>query len=171
MNIQRRRFLQLSTLAAALPATSRLARAEAYPSHPVHIVLGFPPGGSSDVIGRLMAQSLAEKLGKPFVFDNKPGAGGNIGTEWVAKAAPDGYTLLWSTSANAVNASLYHKLNFDFLKDFESGAGVFQIPNVMEVNPVDSSQKRPGIHRLRQGQSRQDQLRFGRLRDNLTHGG
>ena len=135
MNIARRRFLQLSTLAAALPATSRLARADAYPSHPVHIVLGFPPGGSSDVIGRLMAQALAEKLGKPFVFDNKPGAGGNIGTEWVAKAAPEGYTLLWSTSANAVNASLYHKLNFDFLKDFESVAGVFQIPNVMEVNP------------------------------------
>ena len=135
MNIPRRRFLQLSTLAAALPATSRLARADAYPAHPVHIVLGFPTGGSSDVIGRLMAQALAEKLGKPVVFDNKPGAGGNIGTEWVAKAAPDGYTLLWSTSANAVNASLYHKLNFDFLKDFESVAGVFQIPNVMEVNP------------------------------------
>jgi tripartite-type tricarboxylate transporter receptor subunit TctC len=135
MKIQRRRFLQLSALAAALPAAPGIARAEAYPSHPVHIVLGFPPGGSSDVIGRLMAQSLAQKLGKPFVFDNKPGAGGNIGTEWVAKAAPDGYTLLMSTSANAINATLYRKLNFNFLKDFESIAGVFQIPNVMEVNP------------------------------------
>jgi tripartite-type tricarboxylate transporter receptor subunit TctC len=135
MKIQRRRFLQLSALAAALPAAPGIARAEAYPSHPVHIVLGFPPGGSSDVIGRLMAQSLAQKLGKPFVFDNKPGAGGNIGTEWVAKAAADGYTLLMSTSANAINATLYRKLNFNFLKDFESIAGVFQIPNVMEVNP------------------------------------
>jgi tripartite-type tricarboxylate transporter receptor subunit TctC len=135
MKIQRRRFLQLSALAAALPAAPGIARAEAYPSHPVHIVLGFPPGGSSDVIGRLMAQSLAQKLGKPFVFDNKPGAGGNIGAEWVAKAAPDGYTLLMSTSANAINATLYRKLNFNFLKDFESIAGVFQIPNVMEVNP------------------------------------
>lgn len=135
MEIQRRHFLQLSTLAAALPSLSSIAHAEVYPSHPVHIVLGFPPGGSSDVIGRLMAQSLAEKLGKPFVFDNKPGAGSNIGTEWVAKSAPDGYELLWSTSANAINATLYKKLNFNFLKDFEPVAGVFQIPNVMEVNP------------------------------------
>ena len=135
MRIARRRFLQLSALAAALPIAPRIARADAYPSHPVHVVLGFPPGGSSDVIGRLISQSLAQKLGKPFVFDNKPGAGSNIGTEWVAKSAPDGYTLLWTTSANAINATLYKKLNFDFIKDFEPVAGVFQIPNVMEVNP------------------------------------
>jgi tripartite-type tricarboxylate transporter receptor subunit TctC len=136
MNLERRQFLQGAAVAASLPAASRIARAAAYPSHPVHIVLGFPPGGSSDVIGRMMAQWLAQKLQTPFVFDNRPGAGSNIGTEWVAKSAPDGYTLLWATSANAINTTLYQHLNFNFARNFESVAGVFQIPNVMEVNPA-----------------------------------
>jgi tripartite-type tricarboxylate transporter receptor subunit TctC len=128
-------MLQLMGGAATVPALASAAGAQAYPSRPVHIVLGFPPGGSSDVIGRMLAASLAERLGQPFVFDNRPGAGSNIGTEWVAKSAPDGYTLLWSTSANAIDATLYQNLNFNFVHDFASVAGVFQIPNVMEVNP------------------------------------
>jgi tripartite-type tricarboxylate transporter receptor subunit TctC len=101
----------------------------------VHIVLGFPPGGSSDVIGRLMAQWLSERLGQPFVFENRPGAGSNIGTEYVARAAPDGHTLLWATSANAINATLYNNLSFDFIHDFTPVASVFRVPNVLEVHP------------------------------------
>jgi tripartite-type tricarboxylate transporter receptor subunit TctC len=106
-----------------------------YPARPVHIVLGFPPGGSSDVIGRLMAQWLTEWLGQPFVFENRPGAGSNIGTDYVARAAPDGYTLLWATSANAINATLYNNLSFDFTRDFTPAASVFRVPNVLEVHP------------------------------------
>lgn len=136
MHLERRRLLRYAAAAATLPAAARIARAAAYPSHPVHIVLGFPPGGSSDVIGRLTAQWLSQKLRAPFVFDNRPGAGSNIGTEWVARSAPDGYTLLWATSANAINATLYRHLKFDFARDFEPVAGVFEIPNVMEVNPA-----------------------------------
>jgi tripartite-type tricarboxylate transporter receptor subunit TctC len=136
MKVHRRRMLQLSAIAATLPALPGIVRAEAYPSRPVHIVLGFPPGGSSDVIGRMLAASLSERLRQPFVFDNRPGAGSNIGTEWVAKSAADGYALLWCTSSNAINATLYQNLNFNFVRDFAAVAGVFQIPNVMEVHPA-----------------------------------
>src|SRR5262249_27455637 len=135
MKLSRRSFLHLATAAAALPALPGIAKAQAYPSRPVHIILGFPPGGSSDVIGRLMAQWLSERLGQPFVFENRPGAGSNIGTEMVARASPDGHTLLWATSANAINATLYRHLNFDFVRGFAPVAGVFRVPNVMEVNP------------------------------------
>src|SRR3974390_3018881 len=131
----RRTVVQLAA-GAALAALPRAATAQSYPSRPVHIVLGFPPGGSSDVIGRLMAQWLSERLRQPFVFDNRPGAGSNIGTEVVARASPDGYTLLWATSANAINATLYGNLNFDFIRDFAPVAGVFRVPNVVEVNPT-----------------------------------
>ena len=130
----RRTVVQLAA-GAGLAALPRSATAQAYPSRPVHIVLGFPPGGSSDVIGRLMAQWLSERLRQPFVFDNRPGAGSNIGTELVARASPDGYTLLWATSANAINATLYGNLSFDFIRDFAPVAGVFRVPNVLEVNP------------------------------------
>jgi len=130
----RRTVVQLAA-GAGLAALPRSATAQAYPSRPVHIVLGFPPGGSSDVIGRLMAQWLSERLGQPFIFDNRPGAGSNIGTELVARASPDGYTLLWATSANAINATLYGNLSFDFIRDFAPVAGVFRVPNVLEVNP------------------------------------
>ena len=135
MNLLRRRFLHLVAGAVALPAVPRIARAQSYPTWPAHIILGFPAGGSSDVIGRLMAQWLSERLGQPFVFDNRPGAGSNIGTEMVARAAPDGNTLLWTTSANAINATLYDNLNFNFIRDFAPVAGVFRVPNVLEVNP------------------------------------
>src|SRR5262245_49413677 len=135
MKLSRRSLLHLATGAAALPALPQAAKSQAYPSRPVHIILGFPPGGSSDVIGRLMAQWLSERLGQPFVFDNRPGAGSNIGTEMVARAPPDGYTLLVATSANAINATLYGNLNFDFIRDFAPVAGLFRVPNVLEVNP------------------------------------
>jgi tripartite-type tricarboxylate transporter receptor subunit TctC len=135
MKRSRRSFLHLATGAAAFPALPRITIAQAYPSRPVHIMLGFPPGGSSDVIGRLIAQWLSERSGQPFVFENRPGAGSNIGTELVARAPPDGYTLLWATSANAINATLYSNLSFDFIRDFAPVAGVFRVPNVLEVNP------------------------------------
>jgi tripartite-type tricarboxylate transporter receptor subunit TctC len=132
MKLVRRRFMQLLAGAAAFPMA---ARADTYPSRPVHMILGFPAGGSSDVIGRLMAQWLSQRLGQPFVFDNRPGAGSNIGTEFVAKSAPDGYTMLMSTPANAINATLYDNLNFNYLRDFAPVSGVFRVPNVLEVNP------------------------------------
>jgi tripartite-type tricarboxylate transporter receptor subunit TctC len=132
MTLVRRRFLQLLAGAVAFPMA---ARADTYPLRPVHMILGFPAGGSSDVIGRLMAQWLSQRLGQPFVFDNRPGAGSNIGTEFVAKSAPDGYTMLMSTPANAINATLYDNLNFNYLRDFAPVAGVFRVPNVLEVNP------------------------------------
>jgi tripartite-type tricarboxylate transporter receptor subunit TctC len=135
MKLFRRRFLHLAAGAASLPILPRIARAQAYPSRPVHIILGFPAGGSSDVIGRLMAQRLSERLGKPFVFDNRPGAGSNLGAQVVARAAPDGYTLLWATSANAINATLYDNLTFNFIRDFTPVASVFRVPNVLEVHP------------------------------------
>ncbi|HEY1982081.1 MAG TPA: tripartite tricarboxylate transporter substrate binding protein [Xanthobacteraceae bacterium] len=136
MNKTRRRLLALAAGAVALPLRAGHAAAEPYPSRPVHIVLGFPPGGSSDVLARLMAQWLAERLKQPFIIDNRPGAGSNIGAEFVAKANPDGYTLLWSTSANAINATLYDNLNFNFIHDMVAVAAVFRVPNVMEVNPT-----------------------------------
>src|SRR5215472_8203135 len=135
MKLPRRQFLHLAAGAAALPAASRIARAQAYPARPVRIVLGFPAGGSSSVIGRLIAQWLSERLGQPFVLENRPGAGSNIATEMVAKAGPDGYTILLATSPNAINATLYQNLGFNFIRDFSPIAGVFRVPNVMEVHP------------------------------------
>lgn len=135
MRQTRRSFLKYAAGGMALPFVMRQAWAETYPARPVHIVLGFPPGGSSDVLARLMAQMLQQQLNQPFIVDNRPGAGSNIGAEMVTKADPDGYTLLWSTSANAINATLYDNLNFNFMHDTIPVAGVFRVPNVMEVNP------------------------------------
>ena len=135
MKLPRRRFLRLAAGAAALPAVPRIATAQSYPSRPVHIILGFPAGGSSDVIARLTGQWLAERLGQPFIVDNRPGAGSNIGTELAVRASPDGYTLLFATSANAINATLYDNLNFNFIRDIAPVAGVFRVPNVLEVHP------------------------------------
>jgi tripartite-type tricarboxylate transporter receptor subunit TctC len=133
---RRRDVLQLGLAAGTLAALPAAARAQAaYPARPVHVLLGFAAGGSSDVIGRLVCQWLSEHLGRAFVFDNKPGAASNIATEIVAKEAPDGYSLLWCTSANATNATLYQNLNFDFLRDFAAVAGTFRVPNVLEVHP------------------------------------
>ena len=132
---QRRQFLQLVAGAAALPAASSVAHAQAYPSRPVRLVIGYTPGGSADITARLMGQWLSEKLGQSFVIENRPGGGTNIATEQVLRATPDGYTLLLVAPANAINASLYDKLNFDFLKEMEPIAGIIRFPNVVVVHP------------------------------------
>jgi len=119
-----------------LPAASRLAWAESYPTRPVHMVVGFPPGLTPDIVGRLIAQALSQRLGQQFVVDNRPGAGSNIGAEFALKASPDGYTLLVVTFANAVNATLYQWLNFDILRDMAPVVGTFRSPNVMAVNAL-----------------------------------
>src|SRR3954451_22807495 len=131
----RRKFLHLAAGAAALPALSRIARAQAYPSRPVRIIVGFAAGGTSDITARLIAQSLSERLRQTFVVENRPGAGTNIGTEAVVKSPPDGYTLLLVTPPNAINAALYQKLNYNFIRDIVPVAGIMSVPNVMVVNP------------------------------------
>jgi tripartite-type tricarboxylate transporter receptor subunit TctC len=137
MNIPRRRFLQLAGGAAALPAAARVARADdTYPARPVHLVVGFSPGSASDINARLVGQWLSERLGQSFVVDNRSGAGGNIATEFVVRAKPDGYTLLYGSTAIAINASLYEgRLNFNILRDLVPVAGVVRTPFVMEVYP------------------------------------
>ena len=135
MKLQRRQFLQLAAGAAALPATSGIARAQAYPARPVRLVIGYTPGGSADLTARLMGQWLSEKLGQSFIIENRPGGGTNIATEAVVRAPPDGYTLLLVAPANAINATLYEKLNFDFLRDMEPVAGIIRFPNVVVVHP------------------------------------
>jgi tripartite-type tricarboxylate transporter receptor subunit TctC len=136
MKLPRRKFLHLAAGAAALPAVSRVARAQAYPSRPVRIIVGYPPGGTSDVVARLIGQQLSERLGQPFVAENRPGAGTNIATEAVVKAAPDGYTLLVVDAAPAINTTLYHNLNFVFLRDIAPVACVINTPLFMVVNPA-----------------------------------
>ena len=134
MKLPRRCFLHLAAGAAVVPFISRIASAQSYPARPVRLILQTAPGGSADVLARLIGQWLSERLGQPFVIDNRPGAAGNIGTESVVHAAPDGYTLLIIASNNAINASLYDKLNFDFLRDIVPVAGIMRAPMVMEVN-------------------------------------
>src|SRR5882757_9473679 len=136
MKLLRRQFLHLAAAGAALPALSRVARAQAYPARPVRIVVGFPAGGSFDIIARVVGQHLSERLGQPFVIENRTGAGGNIGTETVVNAAPDGYSLLLINDSHAVNPALYEKLNFNFIRDISPIASIARIPNVMEVNPA-----------------------------------
>jgi tripartite-type tricarboxylate transporter receptor subunit TctC len=121
--------------AAALPAFARIARADDYPSHPVHLVVGFAPGSTTDILARLMAQWLSQRLGQQFVVDNRPGAGGNIGAEFVVKSPPDGYTLIMVPPAVAANDALYQDLNFNFVRDIAAVAGVVRVPNVAEVYP------------------------------------
>jgi tripartite-type tricarboxylate transporter receptor subunit TctC len=135
MKLPRRNFLHLAASAAALPAVSRVARAQTYPSRPVRLIAPFAPGGSSDILARLMGQWLSERLGQPFVIDNRPGAASNIGTEAVVRASPDGYTLLMVGGWNAINATLYDKLNFNFSRDIAPVAGIVRALNVMVINP------------------------------------
>src|SRR5215831_10421775 len=132
---QRREFLHLAAAAAALPAVSRIASAQAYPSRPVRIVVTFPAGSTSDILARPLAQWLQERLGQPFVIDNRPGAGGTIGTEAVVRAPPDGYTLLLVAGAHTVNATLYDKLTFNFIRDIAPIASISRETSVMTVNP------------------------------------
>ena len=135
MILPRRRFLRLAAGAAALLAVSRIARAQAYPTRPVRLIVPFGPAGASDITARLIGQWLSERLGQQFVIENRPGAGGNIGTEAVVRAAPDGYTLLYVTTANAVSATLYDKLNFNFIRDIAPVASIVRFPYIMVVNP------------------------------------
>ena len=134
MKLPRRQFLHLAAGAAALSAMSRIAWAQAYPTRPGRIIVGFPAGGAGDVVARVIGQWLSERLGQPFVIENRPGATGNIGTEVVVRAPPDGYTLLYFTSASAINVTLYDKLNFNFLRDIAPVGGVMRTPHVMVVN-------------------------------------
>jgi tripartite-type tricarboxylate transporter receptor subunit TctC len=135
MKLPRRRFLRLAAGAAALPALSRVAGAQAYPSHPARIVVGYTAGGVSDILARLIGQRLSERLGQPFVIEDRPGAGNNIGTEVVVRAPPDGYTLLLVGVANAINVSLYDNLSFNFIRDIAPVAIIGRGPLVMEVHP------------------------------------
>jgi tripartite-type tricarboxylate transporter receptor subunit TctC len=135
MKLPRRNFLHLAAGAAALPAVPRFAWAQTYPSRPVRIIAPTAPSGAPDVLARLIGPWLSERLGQQFVVENRPGSGSNIGTEAVVRASPDGYTLLMVSSANAINASLYEKLNFVFLRDIAAVAGIISLPFVMVVNP------------------------------------
>src|SRR6266700_3523055 len=135
MKLPRRNFLHLAAGAAALPAVSRVARAQAYPTRPVRIIIGFAPGGVVEIVARLIGQSLSERLGQPFIIESRPGAASNIATEAVVRAPPDGYTLLLVTAANAINTTLYEKLNFNFLRDIAPIASIIRLPFVMVVNP------------------------------------
>jgi tripartite-type tricarboxylate transporter receptor subunit TctC len=134
LKLSRRRFLRLAAGAAALPAISQIASAQAYPARPVRIIVGNPPGGSVDIHARIIGQWLSERLGQPFIIEHRPGAGGNIGGEAAANAAPDGYTLLLSGINYAISATLYDKLNYSFIRDLAPVAGITRAANVMEVN-------------------------------------
>jgi tripartite-type tricarboxylate transporter receptor subunit TctC len=135
MKPPRRAFLHLAAGAVVLPAVLRIARAETYPTRPVHLIVAFAAGGTNDIVARLLGQALSQRLGQPLVIENRPGAGSNIGTELVVRAPPDGYTLLMAGTPNAINATLYDKLPFDFIRDIAPVASVLVMPDVMEVNP------------------------------------
>jgi len=135
MKLRRRQFLHLAAGAAALPTASRIAGAQTYPTKPVRILVGFAAGGTQDILSRLIGQWLSDRLGHPFIIENRPGAGGNIAVEAVVRAAPDGHTLLMVASPNAINATLYEKLSFDFIRDIAPVASIIRVPNVIEVNP------------------------------------
>jgi tripartite-type tricarboxylate transporter receptor subunit TctC len=136
MEILRRQFLHLAAGAVALPAVSRIARAQTYPTRPVRMIVGFAAGGTFDTLARLMSQWLSERYRQQFVIENRPGGGGTIGTEAAVRASPDGYTLLLVGPNNAISATLYEKLNFNFIHDSAPVAGIMSAPNVMEVNPA-----------------------------------
>jgi tripartite-type tricarboxylate transporter receptor subunit TctC len=133
--MKRRRFLHLAASAALLPVTIRSARSQSYPARPVRLMVGFPPGGPTDISARLIAQWLTERLGQPFVVENRPGAGSNIATDAVAHSPPDGYTLLLISTSATVSTSFYQNLNFNFVRDIAPVAGIVRVPLVMVVNP------------------------------------
>ena len=158
MKLPRRQFLHLAVGAAALPAVSRIARAQTYPTRPVRIIVGFPAGGSaSDIVARLMGQWLSERFGQQFVVENRPGAATNLATEAVVRAPPDGYTLLQVSTAAAINATLYEKLNYDFIRDIAPVAGIIRTFPNRGSESVDFGHDNSSVYRLRQGQSWQDQ--------------
>src|SRR5205809_1561486 len=136
MTLLRRRFLHLTAGAAAVPAFSRMARAEPYPARPVHIIVGFAAGGPTDIVARLLGQSLSERFGQQFIIENRTGAATNIATEAVVRAPADGHTLLLTNAANAINATLYDNLGYSFLCDIEQVAGISLNPLVMAIDPA-----------------------------------
>ncbi len=136
MKLPRRTFLHLAAGVAALPVASRIASAQSYPSRPVRLIVGFAPGGTTDLTARLIGQWLSERLGQQFVIENRTGAATNIATDTVVRAPADGYTLLLVTASNAINATLYDKLNFNFIRDIAPVAGIIRYPLVMQVNPA-----------------------------------
>jgi tripartite-type tricarboxylate transporter receptor subunit TctC len=143
MTLPRREFLSLAAIAAAAPAFPRLASALDYPTRPVRLIEGYGAGGTPDLVSRLIARWLSERLGQPFIVENRDGASGNIATEAVAAAAPDGYTLLTCASANAINATLFDKLNFNFIRDIAPVAGLLRVPLVLLVNPSFTAETFP----------------------------
>jgi tripartite-type tricarboxylate transporter receptor subunit TctC len=145
VKLPRRQFLHLAAGAAALPAISQIAQAQAYPSRPVRLVAPAAPASASDILGRLMGQWLSERLGQQFIIENRPGGGNNIGTEAVVRAPADGYTLLMAATPNAVNATLYDKLSFNFLRDIAPVASIIRAPYVMAVNPTVAAKTIPEL--------------------------
>jgi tripartite-type tricarboxylate transporter receptor subunit TctC len=143
MRLPRRKFLHLAAGAATLPSLSLAASADDYPSHPVKIVVGFAAGGAVDIVARLIGQWLSERIAQQFVVENRPGAGNNIATEYVLKSDPDGYTLLLTNPTNAINATYYENLPYDFIRDSAPVAGIMRVPNVMEVSPLLSADTVP----------------------------
>ena len=143
MQLHRRKFLHLVAGAVALPTAPRIARAQVYPSRPVRIIVGFPAGGSVDIVARLIGQWLSERLGQQFVIENRAGAGSNIGAEEVVRAPPDGYTLLQISSSNAFNAALYENLKFNFIRDIMPVASIMRVPGTMVVNQSISAKTVP----------------------------
>jgi tripartite-type tricarboxylate transporter receptor subunit TctC len=135
MKLRRRQFLDLAMGVAAFSALPRAASALDYPTRPVRLILSFPAGGPNDVVGRLLGQCLSERLGRPFIIENRSGAGGTVGTEVVVRAAPDGYTLLQVNTPNAINATLYDNLTYNFMRDIAPVASIIRTPLVMEVSP------------------------------------
>jgi tripartite-type tricarboxylate transporter receptor subunit TctC len=143
VKLPRRQFLHLAAGGAALPVVSRIAGAQAYPSRPVRIVIGLPAGSSPDIVARLVGQALAERFGQQVIIENRPGASSNIGTEVVVRAPPDGYTLLLATGSNAINATLFEKLSFDFARDIAPVASIGRLACVVVVNPSFSAKTVP----------------------------
>jgi tripartite-type tricarboxylate transporter receptor subunit TctC len=135
MRLPRRTFLHLAAGVAALPAISRIASAQAYPSRPIRLILGFAAGGSADIVARLIAQFVSDRIGQPVIVENRTGASSNLAGEAVARSAPNGYTLLYVTTVNAINATFFDNLKFDLKRDFAPVSGVTRAPNVLEVNP------------------------------------
>ena len=135
MTLPRRQFLRLAAGTAALPAMARIARAQTYPSRPIRLILGFAAGGSADIVARLIAQSVSDRIGQPVIVENRTGASSNLAGEAVARSAPDGYTLLFVTTVNAINATFFDNLKFDLKRDFAPVSGVTRVPNVLEINP------------------------------------
>jgi hypothetical protein len=153
VKLPRRQFLHLAAGAAALPAVSRIARAQAYPARPVRLILGYAPGGAPDIVARLIGEWLSQRFGQPFIIENRPGGASNIGTEAAVRSSPDGYTLLYVTTANAINATLYDKLNFNFIRDIAPSRRHHPPAQPRFDKSLASGRDDPGPHRICQSQS------------------